>query len=53
MAEWYRLYPEAQDHWARQWKAKIAPIIERLDGLVTLSDVEEAVQSGKLEVHAT
>ena len=53
MAEWYRLHPEVKSHWAEQWKAKIAPIIERLDGRVTLQEIEEAVQSGKIEVHAT
>ncbi len=53
MAEWYRLYPEVKSHWADQWKAKIAPIIERMNGRVTLKEIEEAVLSGKLEVHAT
>ena len=53
MADWYRLYPEVTSHWAEQWKAKIAPIIKRVDGMVTLGDIEEAVLSGKMEVHAT
>lgn len=53
MAEWYQLYPEVKSHWAEQWKAKIAPIIERLNGRVTLEEIEDAVQSGKIEIHAT
>ncbi len=53
MAEWYHLYPNVAPAWAEQWKEKIAPIIERLDGRVTLQEIEEAVQDGRLEVHAT